>query len=287
MEYYRDLKSLRLEYRAKLPSLLKMVLLYPFFKLTYWTYYGSDFKRALAGGIFRVLPKRVKVNLSLFSKGAGKYLRVPVWLSPDHLTSFREVIWFHAYALQGDWIPDAMVDAGANIGYASLYMGLRYPVKTILAIEANPFLWPLLIDVGKSLKEVGVQVFIAEGALTGTEGTVFLNVQENSRNSSTDSRGGQLRVEGHRLANWMGQLKVPASEFQTRALFKLDIEGGEYELFENDPSIFDHFDYLISEFHGPLERRYPLIQKVAGHFKTVLKQESPPTDCEVCHFFEA
>lgn len=66
-----------------------------------------------------------------------KSLKFPVYLRPDtsDTTIFRHIFIEEQYKINIDFTPNFIIDAGANIGLASVYFKNAYPNATIVAIE--------------------------------------------------------------------------------------------------------------------------------------------------------
>ena len=166
----------------------------------------------------------------------------------------REIFWTQAYKLESSWTPTSLIDAGANVGYASLYLATQYGIKKILAIEANSNLIPKLQYVTKILIDFGIDIRIANGALVGRTRKLAFEVCENSRDSSfgnaTKMGTKTMTVDGYRLNDWRNRLNFSEMDFEKNRLFKIDIEGAEFEVLEEDREAFSGAQYLIAEVHG-------------------------------------
>jgi FkbM family methyltransferase len=119
-----------------------------------------------------------------------------------------------------------IVDVGANIGLASLYFYRRYPRATILAVEADPDVFPLL-DRNLRRNLAGAAVSTAHLAAHSGTGSVRLFRQPAKpgrlTNSTDAGRGGPVGVD------------VPAGPLSQLIegpvdLLKMDIEGGEHDV---------------------------------------------------------
>ena len=130
-----------------------------------------------------------------------------------------------------------MVDAGANVGYASVLFAERWPEATIVALEPDASNFRLLVKNTRHYPHI----LPLQAALW------------------SDHR--PLRVVGEN--KWALRVEDAAeSEFTTVTmadlvamsggridLLKLDIEGAECGLFANDPTCLDDVDLLIVELH--------------------------------------
>ena len=149
--------------------------------------------------------------------------------------------------------PQVIIDAGANIGLASVYFAIRFPDARIIAIEPE--------DSNVELLRLNTRdytnVVVVHGALW--------------------SRDEQLHVIDHRLGKW-GFMTAPIDDKspqgdvinqETRGMtvpsllkaygighvdiFKIDIEGAEKELFEHCETWIGKVDALIVELHDRMK----------------------------------
>lgn len=281
MAYFSQLRKFEEHYRPKSMARLKLRLLYPIFKLHFWFYYGSALKRSVARSIFQILPKKYCVKIECFSPILQRYYEIPLWFIPDHLSSFQEIFWSPAYVLETNWRPKCLIDAGANVGYASLYFAVHHDIKTILAIEANPALYPKLELTAQILKTIGVDIRLANGALVGHSRSLEFQINENSRNSSIEPQGRAVKtthIDGRRLEEWKSQLSFKNEDLKTNCLFKIDIEGAEYEVLKEDNQVFTDIQYLIAEIHGEQLKRDVFVRSLAENLLILSRTTTPACD---------
>lgn len=145
-----------------------------------------------------------------------------VWMEDrTGLAAFEEVFIRGEYAVDIP-PPHTIVDAGANIGVASVYFCLRYPSARVYAVEPNP-------DVLETLKR-NLKAFphasVHQCAFTDKDGTIELHVHPTSSIASSLS----ARTKGEHIVS------VPSRTFDTFRseqgidtvdLCKFDIEGAE------------------------------------------------------------
>lgn len=140
------------------------------------------------------------------------------------LAAFEEVFVRGEYKAD---IPQArtIIDAGANIGVASVYLLLRYPDARLYAVEPNPSLIPTL---RKNL-DAFPRASVHECALSDIDGTVELHIHPSSSIASSLV----ARARGERI------VRVISRTFDTFCneqgiegigLLKFDIEGAEDKL---------------------------------------------------------
>jgi FkbM family methyltransferase len=143
-----------------------------------------------------------------------------------------------------------IIDAGANIGMASLYYSRTYPNAKIIAIEPEQSNFELLI---KNCKELD-NVFIIKAALWGKNQKLEItdansdkwafSVKESTQHSSADP------VEFNEVTALTIHSILRDFQFENIDILKLDIEGAEKVLFEeNSESWINHIKQIAIELH--------------------------------------
>ena len=148
-----------------------------------------------------------------------------------------------------------IVDAGANVGAASVWFALKYPQARIVAIEPEPSNFAMLVR-----NVMGLRVEVFETALQGRPGYVSLFHPMGDpvdgmghaafRTCPADSSFDPRRVGGSVAGITMEwPLVLPGV---TPFIAKLDIEGAESDVFSGDTSWIGRFPVLIVELHDGL-----------------------------------
>jgi len=153
--------------------------------------------------------------------------------------------------------PLLIIDAGANIGMASLYLLKRYPSVRIVAVEPDPDTFELC---RMNLAPFSDRVILVKGAVWSRRGHVAFVREEAEWNShvcgtenvhaGSDSANGnaaEMQVESFDMPSLIalgGGGRVD--------LLKMDIEGSEAEVFASGaaewlPSVRN----MVIELHGP------------------------------------
>jgi len=156
--------------------------------------------------------------------------------------------------------PRLMIDAGANIGMASLYFLNRYPGLKIVAIEPDPETFEIC---RMNLAPYAGRVVLLKGAIWSSCGRVVLAKGELEWNSHVVALPDGAAQNG---ASQNGAAKsgadVAVDSYDVPALIaaggggtvdflKVDIEGGELELFgKNEQSWLPAVRNIAIEFHG-------------------------------------
>lgn len=145
-----------------------------------------------------------------------------------------------------------IVDAGAHIGVFSLYASALNPNAKIYALEPEKENFALLLrNISKNRLD---NVRAVKAALAGKTGKRELTIAADSINHQLRSTGGDASLAEEGKCE-----KVSASSFadflktehlDAVGLMKMDIEGGEYEVFEDmAPEDFLRIHALILEYH--------------------------------------
>lgn len=162
------------------------------------------------------------------------------------------------YPIPSDVHPSVIVDAGANIGIFSIIMAQRFPHATIHAIE------PEESNVDQMRKNIALNniknITVHRALLSGTPGTGTLYMSHfSSAHSTRHIAGAEKQTVPH----------ITLSEIGNIDILKIDIEGGEYDVFkQNIPDI----PYIIMEVHPTEnESEISLIEKFKPHYSIVNK----------------
>jgi FkbM family methyltransferase len=161
----------------------------------------------------------------------------------------NEVLVDQAYYLD---LPERpfIIDAGANIGLATLLFKRRHPDARILAFEPDPDTHALC---RKNIEANGLaDVELVHAALSDHEGELELSVDP--------AVPGNLGMSTRPVANLRGRRSVPArtlSSFikQRVDLLKLDIEGVEVDVLDETAAsgALEQVDQIVMEYHHHVE----------------------------------
>ena len=176
-------------------------------------------------------------------------LAAPVWarFGTSDLGIFRQVLIDEEYFFQSSVQPGLIIDAGANVGYASVYFASRFPDATIIAIEPDTDNFQMLQRNTAAYPKVRC---IRAGLWSRD---CFLKI------SNPDDGACAFRVE----ESMDPENAIPAVTVDTLLessgsdridILKLDIEGAERELFSahNSATWIDRTDLIMVELHDRL-----------------------------------
>jgi FkbM family methyltransferase len=149
--------------------------------------------------------------------------------------------------------PQVIIDAGANVGYASVVFANRYPEARILAIEPefsnyeslrkNTGVYPQIQPVQAALWKEKTTLRITDPSA----GNWAFRTEESNRSATS------IRECGTVPALTLDNLMID-HEVEFIDILKVDIEGAEKEVFENSTSWINRVGVIIIELHDSLKQ---------------------------------
>lgn len=168
----------------------------------------------------------------LYRVPVGKY----VFYYPSALyfsSLFMEIFLHESYYLPQTDAPISVIDGGAHIGVALLYIKMRAPHARVLCFEPNPASRAVL---EKNVEANGWQyeVRVLPYALGAREGVAPLFVDKDTQTSTSASLVQDFKPKLHAHASHQVEIKKLSSFITAPVDFlKLDIEGNEREVLED------------------------------------------------------
>lgn len=147
------------------------------------------------------------------------------------------------YDFNPGFTPGVIIDAGANIGASTVFFRKRYPGARIIAIEPEPSNFLLL----KKNMEPYQNVVCINGAIWGRNSNLSLINPEGEKYAYQYDRmpDGSGITKGFSVDSIMSDTEVEIAD-----LLKMDIEGGEYSVFnEGNIGWLKMVRVLIIELH--------------------------------------
>lgn len=144
------------------------------------------------------------------------------------LETFKEIFNDNIYNLQLPIVPKTIIDAGANVGFASLFFRLKYREAIIIAIEIEKQNVAMMLRNTINLKQLRIEnkalfnrksFFKIENPFNATNSFVIKEVQQSEK----------YDVEAITLEEILTLYK-----WETIDILKIDIEGAEIQLFERN-----------------------------------------------------
>jgi FkbM family methyltransferase len=134
-----------------------------------------------------------------------------------------------------------VVDLGANIGFTSLYLSRQLNAPHLIAVEPDPANVSIL---RRNLEQNDMRAIVIDAAAGDFDGWASVRRERASNLGQLDA-GGDVSVRVVSMASVNDRLPDQAG----RTLLKIDIEGGEEQLFTGDLSWLQRFDCLLAELH--------------------------------------
>jgi FkbM family methyltransferase len=176
-------------------------------------------------------------------------VRNPVYIRmrTTDVSVYHEVLICGQYAIDLPFSPKIIVDAGANIGMASLYFATKYPQARIIAIEPETSNFAMLAQ------NVGAypNILPIHAALWSRDGEIGVNTPGSFE--SPLSKVGFVVREGQGVPVRAITVRTLMREtgIQCIDILKVDIEGAEKEVFETCDWM-DTINCLMIELHDRL-----------------------------------
>lgn len=184
-------------------------------------------------GIFSGLIIYLHIKILKTGKISIPGLNQPVYFRPksSDVHTFREIFLREEYAINhnDNFTPKIIIDAGANIGFTSLFFAKRYPTVRIISLEPDQKNFELL-----KKNTLGYQnITPIQAALWNKKGTIEIMdrgygvrgfMVENSISINT-----VFSMPSTTLAELILEFKI-----QKIDILKMDIEGSEKEVFSVD-----------------------------------------------------
>ena len=226
--------------------------------------------RRLSGPLKRVVPVEVKYFahfLRRFGPVAGPRLFRQVYHSPRNevvrldvpgvpaplflraqtsdAVTFLQVFVAHDYRMPA--LPNArlVIDAGANIGMATVWFATKYPAAKVVAIEPDDGNFELLRRNTASYKNV---VLLRKGLWHRATRLAITNPTDAPWSFEVDERP-DGSIDATTLGDVARDLGLPKAD-----IIKLDIEGSEREVLSSPPAWINDVDVIFCELH---ERKRP------------------------------
>ena len=143
--------------------------------------------------------------------------------------------------------PSLIIDAGANIGASPLYFSQHYSNSVVFSIEPEVNNWHLLELNTSSI----TNIYSFNGAISNFDGEIYLEDPGLSdwgfrtKKNIPSSEGG-IKVKSICPASILSH---PIALNKKPLIIKIDIEGGEDDLFSSDVAWINMFPLIIIELH--------------------------------------
>jgi FkbM family methyltransferase len=188
----------------------------------------------------------------------GATAPVALRLNTSDVDTYQQVFLDAEYAFDMCQPPELIVDAGANIGLASIYFATQYPKARIVAIEPEDSNFELLV---RNTKPYPLIVPIQAALWRDDTPLSLIDPGLGKWGFQTRSKGAEngAPVVQRVAALTVDQvMRMQATDFID--ILKMDIEGAEREVFQDASRWIDRVGVLIVELHerlrGGCNRRF-------------------------------
>jgi FkbM family methyltransferase len=177
-------------------------------------------------------------------------------LNRGDVRAIAEIWMSEAYRLPFEIRPRNIIDLGANIGVAGVWLVRRYGGSKLVAVEPVPENAEL---ARRNFERNGIAADVIEAAIGPNEGAAQFEV-------SATSTLGRIGTEGIEVALITPQSVIDRFPAHERIdLVKMDVEGAEQELFKADLSWLDRVDCLVVELHADRVDSKGIIATLQAH----------------------
>lgn len=201
-------------------------------------------------GLFRAI-RAIATNSMTTFRASRKDIKFPFYMRipSSDVANYKQIFIDQEYDFVVETPPKTIVDAGANIGLATIYFANRYPEAKIIAIEPEKSNFELL----KKNVEPYSNVYPVNAALWNKNEEI--NVVDHGRGkwafmtegkNSSESLPGDIR---HTIRAITIDRIIDDFELDKIDILKIDIEGAEKEVFDDTSSWIGKVDALIVELH--------------------------------------
>ncbi len=147
--------------------------------------------------------------------------------------------------------PKIIIDAGANIGFASIYFSDLFPEAKIIALEPERNNFSLLKENVKDYKNI----FPLEAALWSENKKIDLcDSGHGNWGFMTYDKNEDIKTREHEVNAITVDRIMEMFNLDSIDILKIDIEGAEKEVFTDTSKWIDQVDTLIVELHDRMKK---------------------------------
>jgi FkbM family methyltransferase len=210
--------------------------------------------------LMKKVNKKIRQNLKktrLVKKIICKEYEYPIivrrWTSDVYM--YETIILEKEYEFETQSSPNIIIDAGANIGMASIYFATKYKNAMIIAIEPEEENYKLLRYNTDNYKNIST----INAALWNSSGNIALYAADFTSNAGymTETNKSALKpsykqrqlVKAVTIEEIMLQFNIDYID-----ILKIDIEGSEKEVFESSGNWINKINSIIIELHERMKK---------------------------------
>lgn len=167
--------------------------------------------------------------------------------------TFDKIFLEDEYDFTPEYSPKVIIDAGANIGAASIYFAAKYPEAEIISLEPEKSNFDLLVTNCEPYKNI----HCVNKALWHTKERLYIanpGANKESFEMRSQPLGHEIKpIEGVSINELMTDFKINQID-----ILKIDIEGSEKEVFSHNTGWLNKVGLIFIEFH---DRKKPGCRK--------------------------
>ena len=173
-------------------------------------------------------------------------LKEPIYLrhNTSDVKTFDKIFLEDEYDFDPEHSPKVIIDAGANIGAASIYFAAKYPNAQIISLEPEKSNFNILVKNSKKYKNI----YCLNKALWHTQEPLYIKNPEANKESfeiqQQNLSHGMDFIEGISINKLMANFKINQID-----ILKIDIEGSEKEVFSQSTEWLEKVGLIFIEFH--------------------------------------
>lgn len=211
-------------------------------------YYYSRFG---ASGVVAAIGSKLNLTQKLIEVKRSE-IKHPFYLRPktSDVPTYEQIFINRDYNFSITKEPEIIIDAGANIGLASIYFANQYPNSQVIAIEPELSNFKLLeVNVSPYKNVIPLQAALWHR----NEEINLIDPGLGEWAFMTESKNEELQSEENIVRNTVQAITVDRiiDQFNLNRIdiLKIDIEGAEKEVFTNPSSWIHKVDTMIVELH--------------------------------------
>lgn len=229
-----------------------------------WYYELCGIRGLFAVGLFRLFGRPNKLKIIPAGHQAPVVLRVDT----SDFCAYKDVLVCRDRAYDPElpgFEPKVIVDAGAQIGMASILLARKYPSAKIIAVEPEPSNFAALVQNTAFYNNI----LPVQAALWKADGEVRLGVSRaHPKGAFEVVESGIERVRAVSMETLMRETGISSID-----LLKVDIEGAEREVFEAAPWI-NRVRVIAIELHDRIKPGCrSSVERAARNFHALEKGE--------------
>jgi FkbM family methyltransferase len=197
-------------------------------------------------GIFMATKARLlKINPIISGTVPSSAFPVFLRVRTTDISTYESILLGREYELPFAFDPRIIIDAGANIGMASVFFAIKFPKAKIIAVEPESSNYELLVKNTSPYPNI-----------TAVRAALWRNNQEVSVcdagsghwGRTISDNGGFERCRALTMDRLMAEHDLDCID-----LLKIDIEGAEKEVFENADGWIHKINMIAGELHDHIK----------------------------------